>query len=131
MWHTSSALDITKREVIPLKTKLGGVSFDGTLAMVTNQLYSCYLGIPHITQEMLTQLCVEPSGLRPYITIVPTFPVWDLGPGNNYILSTNNMSTIHTSNFMFLFHVFVCFLHFLMYSYIDAKLPTTISTYPD
>ena len=41
MWHTSSTLDITKREVI-LKTKLGGggggggVSFDGTLAMATN-----------------------------------------------------------------------------------------------
>jgi hypothetical protein len=36
---------------------------------------------------------------------------------NHYaIWCSNYMSTIHTSNFMFLFHVFVCFLHFLMYS---------------
>ena len=81
MWHTSSAvsaLDITLsgNSFLCISNNAGGLSFDSTIARATNLLLP---GIPHATQEMLTQLCVGPWGLHAalgrYITTVPTFPV--------------------------------------------------------
>ena len=59
---------------------LGGVSFHSTLAIVFLPGHtSCH------TEKVNTVVhrALSPTALGRYVTTVPTFPVWHLGPGNN------------------------------------------------